>query len=145
MKLLNLRWILLIGLLVGSVLAQSLDETRKKAESGDAVAQYVLGLMYDNGQGVPKDDAEAVKWYRLAADQGYALPQFNLGLKYFNGEGVPKDLVQAHAWWNIAGASGDEDAKKNLAIVEKQMTSEQKAEAMKLAREMFARIEAKKK
>jgi TPR repeat protein len=125
--------------------AEAVKWYRLAADQGYALPQFNLGLMYDNGEGVPKDDAEAVKWYRLAADQGYALPQFNLGLKYFNGEGVPKDLVQAHAWWNIAGASGDEDAKKNLAIVEKQMTSEQKAEAMKLAREMFARIEAKKK
>ena len=97
------------------------------------------------GRGVPKDDAEAVKWYRLAADQGQANAQFNLGVMYHEGEGVPKDLVQAHVWWNISGASGDEEAKKNLAIVEKEMNSEQKAEAMKLAREMFARIEAKMK
>ena len=43
---------------------------RKLAEQGDAAAQYNLGLMYDNGQGVPQDYAEAVKWYRLAAEQG---------------------------------------------------------------------------
>ncbi len=43
-------------------------------------------------------------------------------------------------WWNIAGAKGNEDAKKNLAIIEKQMSSEQKAEATKLARELFERL-----
>ena len=139
------RLLCAFALLPSVAFAQSLDETRKKAESGDATAQFNLGLMYANGEGVPKDDAEAVRWYRLAADQGLAPAQFNLGLMYAIGEGVPKDLVQAHAWLNIAGASGLEEAKKALPIVEKQMNSEQKAEAMKLARETFARIEAKKK
>ena len=49
------------------------------ADQGDAVAQTLLGSMYADGQGVPKDDAQAVKWYRLAADQGYAMAQVNLG------------------------------------------------------------------
>jgi uncharacterized protein len=92
---------------------------------------------------VPKDDAEAVKWYRLAADQGHAKAQCNLGIMYATGNSVPKDLVQAHVWWNIAGANGYEDAKKNLEIVEKKMSSEQKAEAMKLARELFEKLSKK--
>ena len=81
-----------------------------------------------------------MKWYLLAAKQGFEIAQLNLGLKYANGEGVPKDLVQAHVWWNIAGAIGDADAKTKLAIIEKQMTPDQKAEAMKLARELFAKL-----
>ncbi len=50
------------------------------AEQGMAAAQYNLALMYDNGEGVPENDAEAVKWYRKAADQGNAEAQSNLGL-----------------------------------------------------------------
>ena len=42
------------------------------ADQGHAIAQYNLGWMYANGEGVPEDDAEAVRWYRLAADQGHA-------------------------------------------------------------------------
>ncbi len=42
------------------------------ADQGDADAQYSLGVMYDLGQGVAQDDAEAVKWYRAAAEQGVA-------------------------------------------------------------------------
>ena len=116
---------------------------RAKAEAGNAAAQFDLGIMYRAGAGVPKDEVEAVKWYRKSAEQGVAEAQFNLGLMYDNGTGVPKDLVQAHMWWNIAGAKGNEGAKKNLAEVEKQMSSEQKAEATMLAREMFARLEKK--
>jgi TPR repeat protein len=63
---------------------------------------------------------------------------------YRLGVGVPKDLVQAHVWWNIAGANGNEEAKKNLAIVEKKMTDTQKEKAMDLARELFAKLPKKK-
>ncbi len=38
--------------------------------------------MYENGEGVAKDDKQAVYWYRKAADQGYASAQYNLGLMY---------------------------------------------------------------
>ena len=44
----------------------------QKAAQGDAEAQYNLGLMYDKGEGVPEDDAEAVRWYQKAAAQGNA-------------------------------------------------------------------------
>ena len=44
---------------------------RLAAEQGYDIAQYNLGVMYENGQGVPQDYKEAVKWYRLAAEQGY--------------------------------------------------------------------------
>ena len=50
------------------------------------------GLMYSNGEGVPKNDAEAVRWYRMAAEQGDTQAQVNLGVMYSNGEGIPKDI-----------------------------------------------------
>ena len=76
---------------------------------------------------MPKDSAEAVKWYRKAAEHGNAVAQYNLGLMYANGIGVIKNPAQAHAWFNVAGSNGNEDAKKTLAIIEKQMSSETKA------------------
>ena len=42
-------------------------------------------------EGVPEDDAEAVRWFRLAAEQGGATAQYNLGLMYGDGEGVLED------------------------------------------------------
>ena len=47
-----------------------MEDVRTCAEQGDARAQYNLGLMYARGDGVPEDDAEAVRWWRLAAEQG---------------------------------------------------------------------------
>ena len=53
---------------------------------------------------------------------------------------VIKDFVEAHALWNVASALGNEDAKFNLSVAEKEMTPEQVAEATKLAKERFAKI-----
>ncbi|MGH7316325.1 MAG: tetratricopeptide repeat protein, partial [Candidatus Rokuibacteriota bacterium] len=67
-----------------------------------APAQYQLGLRYANGDGVERDYAEAVKWYRRAAEQGVAFAQFNLGVRYANGQGVERDPVQAYHWFGVA-------------------------------------------
>ena len=56
--------------------------TKIKAEQGDAEAQYLLGVMYDYGRGVPEDAAEAVKWTLKAAKQGFAKAQYSLGFMY---------------------------------------------------------------
>ena len=66
--------------------ALELADLRAKAEVGDTSAQFNLGDMYDTGEGVPQDDAEAARWYRLAAEQGDADAQFNLGVMYDTGE-----------------------------------------------------------
>ena len=64
---------------------------QESAAQGDAAAQYNLGFMYKNGQGVLQDYARAVEWYTKAADQGKALAQSKLGLMYKKGHGVTKD------------------------------------------------------
>ena len=115
--------------------ATALQEWTPLAEQGDADAQYNLGWVYENGQGVQQDYEEAVKWYTLAAEQGDAYAQFNLGLMYDKGEGVPKDSVYAYMWWNIAAAGGDKFASESRDSVAKEMTASQIAKAEELARE----------
>ena len=51
--------------------AEALRIFKSLAVQGLAKAQYNLGVMYENGQGVAQDYTEAVKWYRKGADQGY--------------------------------------------------------------------------
>jgi TPR repeat protein/V8-like Glu-specific endopeptidase len=89
---------------------------RKSADQGDAVAQFLLGAMYENGEGVAEDDAEAVKWYRKSADQGDAVAQFLLGAMYENGEGVAEDEAEAVKWYRKSADQGDADAQNSLGI-----------------------------
>ena len=132
------------GPATSAVTAIDFAATKKDAESGDAMAQYTLGAMYATGIGVPQDDAEAVKWYRLAADQGQADAQFNLGVMYYNGQGVPKDLIEAYAWSFIAAAGGDADAANIRDVVAGELTPEQLAEVLKRATELFGKISSGK-
>ena len=116
--------------------ATALREWIPLAEQGDAIAQYNLGVMYRNGQGVPQDYKTAAKWWRLAAEQGDAPAQYNLGLLYGMGTGVIQDNVYAHMWFNIAASSGDsKNASKNRDIIAERMTSADISAAQKLARE----------
>jgi TPR repeat protein len=151
--------------------ATALREWQPLAKQGQAIAQYHLGLLYSNGQGVPKDDAQARQWYEKAANQGHADAQVNLGslydygrgvpqdfkmavrwysraanqrndlaqrrlgLLYERGDGVPKDYVQAYMWYKLGAANGGKSGaimRDELAV---RMTSDQLAEANKLARE----------
>ena len=119
--------------------ATALREWTLAAEQGNADAQYNLGLMYDNGRGVPQDYATAAKWYTLAAEQGFALAQNNLGFMYGNGVGVPQDYVYAHMWFNIAASSGHKGASGNRDFVAEKMTPSQIEKAQDLARECVAK------
>ena len=92
-----------------------------------------LAVLYVMGKGVPRDIAEAVKWYRRAADQGNALAQYNLGMRYSEGDGVPQDLIEAYAWLSLASAQGLEDAVKARDELKRRMTREQIAESQRRA------------
>lgn len=119
-----------------------LDELCMRAEMGEALAQYRLGILYHLGiGGVAQDYAEAVQWYRRAAEQGHADAQNNLGLCYDNGQGVPRDDVHAYVWFNLAAARGYADAVKARNLLTSRMTREQIAEAQKLSRQWHERIE----
>ena len=73
----SIRTILAVSVIVLTLIApwalgqdpEAITELRRQAEQGDAEAQIDLGLRYANGEGVPQDDAEAVRWFRLAAEQ----------------------------------------------------------------------------
>ena len=90
--------------------------------------------MYREGKGVAQDDAQAVKWWRLAAKGGHDRAQFLLGSMYALGQGVAQDDRIAYMWLNVAYARGFEAAKEIRDIVEKRLTPAQQAEAVEMAR-----------
>jgi len=117
--------------------ASEFDDMKALADQGHAAAQFNLGIMYDNGEGVPENDAEAVKWYRKAADQGHSGAQSNLGYMYGNGEGVPENNIRAYVWWSMAKTQANTKAAGNLDILKPQMTKQQIAEAQAQAAKCY--------
>jgi len=105
------------------------------AEQGESESQSFLGVMYEHGTGVPKDEQQASIWYRKAADQGNPRGQSNLGVMYANGSGVPKDEQQAYFWWLLSSAQGVAESVKNWDIIEQQLTPQQRANAQARARD----------
>ena len=114
----------------------ALAAVRVRAKKGDASAQVVLGEMYAEGRGVPKDDVEAVKWYRKAGEKDDVDAKWYLGLMYqYGGDGVPKDETEAYKWYLLAGAQGCVSAHRSIDMIEDDLTPAQRAEGQRLARE----------
>jgi tetratricopeptide (TPR) repeat protein len=85
------------------------------AEQGDADAQFHLGVMYESGQGVLRNDAEAIKWYREAAGQDDAVAQFNLGVMY--AKCTSPNYAEAALWYRLAANHGLAGAQFNLGMM----------------------------
>jgi len=78
------------------------------AEGGDAEAQDRVALLFEKGEGVPKEEAKAVVWFRKSAEQGNADAEANLGGMYFLGSGgLPRDMAQALIWMRKAADQGN--------------------------------------
>lgn len=129
---------------------RALELVRPMAEKGDARAQSLLGVMYDFGNGVPKDRSRAVELYRKAAEQGFGEAEFYLAEKTQNpaeaagwylkaaehgfvqamgklatryesvGAGLPYDKAKATYWWRQAAEGGDTGAQWRLGLMYEQ-------------------------
>lgn len=97
--------------------ATALMQLLPLADQGNTNAQYVLGMMYDDGLGVPPDSREAVRWYTKAAEEGNAWAQYNLGAKYTAGNGVPLSYQEAAKWTAKAAAQGHAGAERSLGVM----------------------------
>jgi hypothetical protein len=97
--------------------AAAFTKFKKAAEAGDAAAQYNLGLMYFQGQGVAQDYLQAARWFTKAAEGGVRQAQSNLALMYDQGKGVAQDYLQAARWFTKAAEAGDAAAQYNLALM----------------------------
>ncbi|HKS38408.1 MAG TPA: tetratricopeptide repeat protein, partial [Verrucomicrobiae bacterium] len=93
------------------------DETRRKAEQGDALAQNLLGELCLKGQGVPQDFKTAAEWFRKSADQSHPPAEFNLGTLYEAGQGVPFDYARAAEWYRKSAEHGYAAAQYSLAVM----------------------------
>lgn len=93
---------------------KSLHYYRKAAAAGDHAAQNNLGELYETGQGVAQDLAQAYAWYERAAQAGFAPGQLNLARLYAAGTGVARDYASARMWAERALQQGEMRAKELL-------------------------------
>ncbi len=129
------------------------------AKYGRLDAQYKLGLMYEQGVGIQRNYKRAARFYNKVAVKGYAHAQFKLGMLFLKGRGVQQSNTKACAWLIVANqnlqnnssveeiTSGETDQKtgdpfaaihteliaEELVIIRKNITSEELAEAKRLA------------
>lgn len=120
--------LVVLGLAVASVRADPVEEGleanrrgdfaeayclwRPLAEAGDAQAQYLIGWLYANGQGLRVSRRTAARWWRLAAEQGHAEARYALGRTYLRGaKGVSKNRAEALRWMLAAARGGVDDAR----------------------------------
>lgn len=80
-------------------------------------AMFILGWMYQRGEGVPQDVEKAVEPYQLSADQGNAFAQLHLGSLYYRGKGIPQDVKKAAELYHLAADQGDASAQEGLGYL----------------------------
>ena len=92
-------WILLFALVVAACNPKDkATQLQEKALQGDAQAAFELGEMHASGVGLPQNNTEAVRWYRIAAEKGNSKAQSLIGTAYHRGIGLAVDDVQATQW-----------------------------------------------
>lgn len=88
---------------------------KKSAAQGLPQAQYNLGLVFENGDGIPRSQTDATAWFRRAAMQGHTAAQTSLATQYMLGRGAPRDLAQAAMWYERAATGKDVAAQYIIA------------------------------
>jgi TPR repeat protein len=120
-------------LLDGQQYQEAVRHLRPLAAAGSVRANWLLGELYVNGIGVPRDVPRGVRYLERAADGNVLQAQFLLSRIYSYGNGVRKDLVRAHLWLSLAAAQDRNDGAGLLPLLEQMMTREQIERAWALA------------
>jgi TPR repeat protein len=106
---------------------------RKAAEKGLAVAMSDLGYLYENGEGVPKDAAEAVRWFERSAAGGHPGGMRNFAFVLDQGMGgVERDSVRSADFLLTAFRMGSESARRSLFELHASWSRETRAEVQRL-------------
>ncbi len=86
------------------------------AELGNPHAQFCLGVMYKDGEGVQRSAEKAAEWFIKAAEQGYPEAQLCIGMFYATGSGVPQSFERSAEWIGRAAEQGLAEAQILLSM-----------------------------
>ena len=113
------------------------DELEKtytaKAQTGDPEAQYQLGRLYFDANGVDHNDKKGTYWIRKAAEQGHPMAQADLGMLYAMGLIVRKNLIEADKWLTLSSRQGYGPGTRGMKDLEEKMQKDQIEKAKELA------------
>jgi TPR repeat protein len=111
--------------------------------SDDKLAQYYLGVMYMQGQGVSRDYIVASEWLRKASKQGLASAMYKLAELYSKGQGVPQDIEFAYIWYSVAATHGHQKSIDILESVKSRLSTEELAASKQSVAEYIREFGAK--
>ncbi len=119
------------------------DVCTAMAKKGDSNAQFALGIMYYQGNGVMADIGQAQKWIRKSAEKNHKQGQYNLGIMLANGQGSSADLVEAYAWLKISADNGFSDASGSVTQLGEELSSTEKKQAAEKIKSIKAEFKLK--
>lgn len=94
--------------------AEDIEDLKRKADAGDGLSQFTLGVKYYNGYEVDVNIREAKRLWELASEKGIVAAYYNLGIMYHLGIEGEKDYEKAKYWWELGMESGDSSSIFNL-------------------------------
>lgn len=111
-----------LSFLIGEALEDSNPQNAllylsKSATKGNDRAMFLLGYMYENGEGTIADLSKATYYYKLAADKGHRGAQHNLGCFYYFGNSVNRDYKNAYEYFFKAAQQGKAESMKNIGVM----------------------------
>jgi len=98
-------------------------ETKNLAKEGQISSQFALALAYEHGEGLEKNQKQAIYWYCKAAVKGDSNAQVNLAWMLLNARGIEEDEALAVRWFKAAANSGDQYAQQMLSQLDTNLSS----------------------
>jgi len=102
--------------------SSSLSKVIRDAESGDSASQLALATLYQSGDRIERNDAQAVQWLRRAATQGEVEAAYRLANAYRRGQGAPLSKIDAYCWYVIAADAGHTDSEQQIKVLTAELT-----------------------
>jgi TPR repeat protein len=101
----------------GNAEASSSPERLAQLGPQDMAGQFLLGQRLASGDGVARNDREAVRWLALAADRGHVAAQYALSRMIDAGRGVPRNIEEVLRLLRCAAGAGHADAQFELGVL----------------------------
>ncbi|MEZ6014558.1 MAG: tetratricopeptide repeat protein [Planctomycetota bacterium] len=120
---------------------QEIQDLRTRSQEGDAVAQFELACRYADGDGVPRSEATAYRWFLRAAEGDHVEAMASVGRSHHHGLGAPRDHALAAQWYERALALGSDEVHFDLGelLAESDQFPRDLPRALALLREGFER------